>query len=56
MNKNNLKNIDIEQIRRAIQVEEKYKFINIMGKESSFAGFILKNLKKIYINYGKNIK
>ncbi len=56
MNKNNLKNIDIEQIRRAIQVEEKYKFINIMGKESSFAGFILKNLKKIYINSGKNIK
>ena len=37
MNKNNLKNIDIEQIRRAIQVEEKYNIINIMGKESSFA-------------------
>lgn len=51
-----LENIDVAQIRRAIEVEEKYKYINIMGKEVAFAGFMLKQLKLIYKNSGKNIK
>ena len=56
MNTNYLSNIDIEQIRRAIQVEEKYKYINIMGKEAAFSGFILKQLGLIYKYSGKNPK
>ena len=51
-----IENIDVAQIRRAIEVEEKYKYINIMGKEVAFAGFMLKQLKLIYKNSGKNIK
>lgn len=54
MKDNYLKNIDIDQIRRAIQVEEKYKYINIMGKEAAFSGFMLKQLKLIYKVSGKN--
>ncbi len=53
---NYLKNIDIEQIKRAIQVEEKYNYINIQGKESAFSDFILKNLKQIYKLSSKNVK
>ena len=56
MNDNYLKEIDIEHIKRAIQVEEKYKYINILGKETAFSGFILNNLKKIYKLSGKNAK
>ena len=56
MSNNYLSNIDIEQIRRAIQVEEKYKYINIMGKEAAFSGFILKQLRLIYKYSGKNPK
>ncbi len=56
MNNSYLDNIDIAQIRRAIEVEEKYKYINIMGKETAFSGFILKQLKSIYKYSGKNAK
>lgn len=56
MSNNYLSNIDIDQIRRAIQVEEKYKYINIMGKEASFSGFMIKQLKQIYKASGKNAK
>ena len=56
MNTNYLSNIDIEQIRRAIQVEEKYKYINIVGKKSVFSDFMLKQLHKIYKVSGKNVK
>ncbi len=56
MTDNYLENIDLEHIKRAIQVEEKYKYIDILGKETSFSGFMLKNLKKIYKYSGKNVK
>lgn len=56
MSSNYLSNIDIDQIRRAIQVEEKYKYINIMGRETAFSGFILKQLKLIYKQSGKDAK
>ena len=56
MSSNYLEKIDIDQIRRAIEVEEKYKYINIMGREVAFAGFMLKQLKSIYKYSGKNAK
>ena len=56
MTDNYLINIDIEHIKRAIQVEEKYKYINIRGKESAFSEFMLKQLKQIYKYSGKNPK
>ena len=56
MKDNYLDKIDVEQIKRAIQVEEKYKYINIMGKENAFSGFMLKQLRQIYKLSGKNAK
>lgn len=56
MTDNYLSNIDIEHIKRAIQVEEKYKYINIRGKESAFSEFMLKQIKQIYKYSGKNPK
>lgn len=53
---NYLDEIDLEQIKRAIQVEEKYKYINIMGKELAFSGFMLKQLNLIYKKSKKNTK
>lgn len=51
-----LSKIDIEHIKRAIQIEEKYKYIDIMGREASFSGFMLKQLRKIYKLSSKNPK
>ncbi len=56
MSENYLKNIDIELIKKAIQIEEKYKYIDIMGKEVPFSGFMLKQLKQIYKLSLKNVK
>ena len=56
MTNNYIKEIDIDHIRRAIQVEEKFKYINILGRETAFSGFMLKNLKQIYKLSGKNPK
>ena len=53
---NYLEKIDIDQIKRAIHVEEKYNYIDIMGRESSFSGFILKQLRLIYKYSSKNPK
>ena len=51
-----LDEIDIEHIKRAIQVEEKYKYINLSGRESNFSGFMLKQLHQIYKLSRKNSK
>ena len=51
-----LDKIDISQIKRAIEVEEKFKYINIMGKETDFAKFMLKQLRIIYRYSNKNPK
>lgn len=56
MANNYLNKIDLEQIKRAISVEEKYKYIDIMGRETSFSGFILKQLRYIYKLSSKNAK
>ena len=53
---NYLDKIDISQIKRAIDVEEKFKYINIMGKETDFAKFMLKQLRIIYRASNKNPK
>ncbi len=56
MKDNYLESVNIEQIKRAINVEEKYKYIDIMGREASFSGFILKQLRNIYKLSSKNAK
>ncbi len=47
-------NIDLNQIRKAIQVEEKYKYIDIMGREVPFSAFMLKNIRIIYKSSSRN--
>ncbi len=37
---------NLEQIKKAIEVEVKYKYINIRGKTKSFSSFICQELKK----------
>ena len=39
---------NIEQIHQAIEVERKYQYINIKGKETTFARFMISQLKKIH--------
>ncbi len=56
MSNSYLSNIDIEHIKRAIQVEEKYNYINIRGKESAFSAFMIKQIKLIYKHSKKNVK
>ena len=53
---NYLDNVDIAHIKRAIEVEEKFKYINLMGKELDFAKFMLKQLRLIYKLSNKNAK
>ncbi|MBQ9245813.1 ATP-dependent DNA helicase RecG [bacterium] len=56
MTDNYFEKVDIEHIKRAIQIEEKYQYIDINGKESTFSGFMIKNIKNIYKFSGKNTK
>ena len=37
---------NLEQIKKAIEVEVKYKYINITGKTKSFSSFICSELRK----------
>ncbi|MCD7879510.1 MAG: ATP-dependent DNA helicase RecG [Candidatus Gastranaerophilales bacterium] len=53
---NYFEQININQIKRAIEIEEKYKYIDIMGKEAAFSGFMLKQLRIIYKSSKKNPK
>ena len=46
---------DIEQIKKAIEIEVKYKYINISGKTRSFSSFICSELRK-EIKISKNPK
>ena len=39
---------NIEQINQAIEVERKFQYINIRGKETTFSKFMISQLKKIY--------
>ena len=47
---------NIQQIRQAIEVEQKNQYIDIRGRQSNFSGFILKQLHKIYKESKKNPK
>ena len=47
---------NIEQIRQAIEVEQKNLYIDIKGRHDSFSGFILKQLHKLYSKSKKNPK
>ena len=46
---------NLEQIKKAVEIEVKYKYININGKTRSFASFICSELKK-EIKASKNPK
>ena len=39
---------NLEQIRQAIEVEQKNLYIDIRGKMATFSGFVLKELNKLY--------
>ena len=39
---------NIEQINQAVEIERKYQYINIRGREYTFSKFIISQLKKIY--------
>ena len=39
---------NIEQIKQAVKVEQKHQYINIQGKNKTFAQFMLSEIKEIY--------
>ncbi len=39
---------NLEQIRQAIEVEQKNRYIDVRGKQTTFSGFILKELSRLY--------
>ena len=45
---------NIKQIRQAIEVEQKYLYIDIRGKEKTFSEFILKQLELLYKKSNRN--
>ena len=47
---------NIEQLRQAIEVERKYKYIDIQGRQCSFSSFIRKLARKHYNSSGKKPK
>lgn len=47
---------NIQQIRQAIEIEQKHQYIDIRGKEDSFSGFILKQLNIFYRKSKRNPK
>ena len=47
---------NIEQLRQAIEVERKYKYIDIQGRQYSFSSFIRKLARKHYNSSGKKPK
>ena len=47
---------NIEQIRQAIEVEQKNQYIDIRGRHDTFSGFILKQLHNLYKKSKKNPK
>lgn len=47
---------NIQQLKQAIEVEQKNLYIDIKGKEDTFSGFILKQLHSLYKQSKKNPK
>lgn len=45
---------NLEQIKKAIEVEVKHRYIDIRGKRLTFSGFIKNEAKKLYKSTGKN--
>ncbi|MBO7672546.1 ATP-dependent DNA helicase RecG [bacterium] len=45
---------NLEQIKKAIEVEIKHRYIDIRGKKLTFSGFIKNEAKKLYKSTGKN--
>ena len=53
---NYIDRINIDLLKKAIEVEEKYKYINVSGRETTFSGFMVKQIKQLYKDSGKDIK
>ncbi len=51
-----INDLNIEQIKQAIEVEEKYQYINIRGRVSNFSDFIKRQIKSLYKISDKDIK
>ena len=47
---------NLEQIKQAIEIERKHQYINIRGKETTFARFIKGEIIKAYKNSNKDPK
>ena len=47
---------NLEQIKQAIEIERKHQYINIKGKNKTFARFILGEIQQAYKNSKKNPK
>ncbi len=48
--------INLDLIKKAIEIEEKFKYINIMGRETAFSGFMLKQIQNLYKYSNKDVK
>ncbi len=49
-----IEELNIEQIKQAIEVEQKNQYIDIRGKQDNFSGYILKQLHRLYKLSKKN--
>ncbi len=47
---------NIEQLKQAIEIEQKHLYIDIRGKTDTFSGFILRELHKLYKKSKRNPK
>ncbi len=47
---------NLEQIKQAVEIERKHQYINIKGKNNTFAGFIKGEILKVYKDSKKNPK
>ena len=47
---------NIDQIRQAVEIEQKHQYINIRGNKTTFSEFILKQLRILYKKSNKNPK
>src|SRR5574344_474249 len=56
MTENKITKEQLEQLRQAIEVEQKNLYIDIRGRHDSFSGFILKLLSNLYKKSKKNPK
>ena len=47
---------ELERLKAAINIEDKYRYINLMGKQFPFSEFMKRETNKIFLKTGKNPK